>query len=60
MRYYHMIIEPASGWDKSPENRREYISKHQGAAPEGWKCVGVCGYHEEPPKNKNNGGLEHD
>lgn len=52
MKYYHMIIEPLAGWHKNPKNRREYISARQGAAPEGWKCVAVCGYHEEPKKAK--------
>lgn len=50
MRYYHMIIERKTGWDISPEGRREYISTKQGAAPDGWKCVAVCGYHDEPKK----------
>lgn len=52
MKYYHMIIEPISGWDESPNNRREYISTRQGAAPDGWKCIGVCGYHEECKKER--------
>ena len=46
-KYYHMIIEPISGWDKSPNNRKEYISTHQGSAPKGYRCVAVCGYHEK-------------
>jgi hypothetical protein len=46
-KYYHMIIEPINGWDKSPNNRKEYISTRQGSAPVGWKCVAVCGYHEK-------------
>lgn len=41
MRYYHMIIE--QWWTGE---RQEYISKKQGAAPAGWKCIAVCGYHE--------------
>lgn len=48
MKYYHMIIERKIGWDKAPEGRKLYISPHQGSAPDGWKCVGVCGYHEAP------------
>ncbi len=43
MRYYHMIIEPKAGG-----TRKEYISTRQGEAPEGWRCVGVCGYHDKP------------
>lgn len=54
MKYYHMIIERLCGWDISPEGRREYISTKQGAAPDGWRCVAVCGYHEEPRKEKDN------
>lgn len=50
VKYYHMIIEPISGWDESPKNRREYISRRQGAAPDGWKCVGVCAFHEKERK----------
>lgn len=49
MKYYHMIIgrEYAERFgDKS--TRREYISRHQGSAPAGWVCMGVCGYHETP------------
>ena len=44
-KYYHMIIQRPSDW--TGETRREYISRKQGKAPEGWKCVGVCGYHEK-------------
>ena len=43
IKYYHMIIQRRS--DKTGETRREYISKRQGSAPAGWKCVAVCGYH---------------
>ena len=43
MRYYHMIIEPKAGG-----TRKEYISTHQGEAPKGWQCVGVCGCHDKP------------
>jgi hypothetical protein len=46
MRYYHMIIERKIDWEG--KDRREYISKTQGAAPEGWRCVAVCGYHDVP------------
>lgn len=43
-KYYHMIIQRRVDW--TGETRREYISRRQGSAPEGWICVGVCGYHE--------------
>lgn len=46
MKFYHMIIEK----DGKPETRREYIHPRQGSAPAGWKCIGVCGYHETPTK----------
>jgi len=42
MKYYHMIIE--QWWTGE---RKEYISKTQGAAPTGWQCIAVCGYHEK-------------
>ena len=48
MKYYHMIIQPIGQFDDDTSNRKEYISQHQGAAPPGYKCVGVCGYHEKP------------
>ena len=41
-KYYHMIVERL--WTGE---RKEYISKTQGAAPPGWKCIAVCGFHEE-------------
>ena len=44
-KYYHMIIQRPADW--IGETRREYISTRQGAAPQGWICVGVCGYHEK-------------
>ena len=45
-KFYHMIIQRK--WDWTGETRREYISRTQGKAPEGWVCVGVCGFHEVP------------
>lgn len=51
MRVYHMIIGRKGAetiGDKS--TRREYKSARQGAAPDGWICVGVCGFHDEPKK----------
>lgn len=50
MKMYHMIIQRNSDWDG--ETRREYISRHQGTAPEGWQCVAVCGYHEVNNENQ--------
>lgn len=46
MKYYHMIIQRRG--DFGGDSRREYISTTQGAAPVGWVCVGVCGFHEKP------------
>lgn len=48
MKYYHMIIQRPADWEG--KTRREYISTTQGAAPSGWVCVAVCGYHEAPKK----------
>jgi hypothetical protein len=48
MKYYHMIIEKKTTKPNEPKERKEYISTTQGAAPAGWKCIGVCGYHEKP------------
>ena len=47
MKLYHMVIQRGD----DPSTRREYIHQRQGAAPAGWKCVGVCGYHETPKKH---------
>ena len=44
-KYYHMIIQRK--YDRTGETRREYISTRKGTAPQGWICVGVCGYHEK-------------
>lgn len=50
-RFYHMIIaRPAAERIGDTSTRREYIHPKQGKAPEGWVCVGVCGYHDEPTK----------
>lgn len=46
MKYYHMIVQYPG--DRDGSTRREYISTVQGSAPEGYVCVGVCGYHEKP------------
>lgn len=45
IKYYHMIIQRIN--DTTGETRKEYISQRQGYAPSGWKCVGVCGFHEK-------------
>lgn len=45
VKYYHMIIQRISDW--TGETRKEYISRRQGSTPPGWKCVGVCGFHEK-------------
>lgn len=50
IKYYHMIIQHMS--DNTGETRKEYISRKQGSAPPGWKCVGVCGFHEKQNKKK--------
>lgn len=46
MKCYHMIIQRPA--DLDGKTRREYISTQQGSAPAGWRCVAVCGYHDEP------------
>lgn len=46
MKYYHMIVQYPG--DRDGSTRREYISTHQGSAPPGYICVGVCGFHEKP------------
>ena len=46
-KYYHMIIEPIGNWPGETTGRKEYISTIQGAVPDGYKLVGVCGYHEK-------------
>lgn len=51
MKYYHMIIERKTDWEG--KDRREYISTTQGAAPPGWRCVCVCGYHEKVKEKAN-------
>lgn len=44
-KYYHMIIQRID--DTTGSTRKEYISRRQGYAPPGWRCVGVCGFHEK-------------
>ena len=48
MKIYHMIIEKIT--PQGEKSRKEYISPKQGSAPQGWQCVGVCGYHEGSAK----------
>jgi hypothetical protein len=43
-----MIIQRR--YDRAGETRREYISTRQDTAPQGWVCIGVCGYHEKERK----------
>ena len=45
-RYYHMIVQRIADLDGT--THREYIDTKQGAAPPGWRCVAVCGFHDEP------------
>lgn len=46
-KYYHMVVELIGNLPGETTGRREYISTTQGAAPNGYKLVGVCGYHEK-------------
>lgn len=59
-KIYHMIIEKEPPFYNKNQDmsstRREYLSANQGDAPHGWRCVGVCGYHEEPKRKKHTGG----
>lgn len=43
-KIYHMIIQRPGDWEGI--TRKKYLSTRQGSAPEGWKCIAVCGYHE--------------
>lgn len=45
MKIYHMIIQRID--DPTGKTRKEYLSERQGSAPRGWRCVGVCGFHEK-------------
>lgn len=46
-KHYHMIVEPIGNLPGEITGRKEYISTIQGAVPDGYKLVGVCGYHEK-------------
>ncbi len=48
MKYYHMIVGNKCKEEKGDySTRTEYISRRQGAAPAGYICVAVVGYHEK-------------
>ena len=56
MKIYHMIVGRQVAENVGDRStRKEYLSVHQGSAPPGWVCVGVCGYHETPNRNLNSG-----
>lgn len=46
MKIYHMIVQPKSEVGFGNEGIKEYLSRTQGAAPNGYVCICVCGYHE--------------
>lgn len=46
MKIYHMIVQPKSEVRFGYEGIKEYLSRTQGAAPNGYVCICVCGYHE--------------
>lgn len=53
MKIYHMIIgRPVAERMGDKSTRKEYLSRKQGSAPDGWVCVGVCGYHETSKKQE--------
>lgn len=53
MRIYHMIIGRKTAENMGDHStRKEYLSRRQGSAPEGWVCLGVCGYHETPKASR--------
>lgn len=52
MKIYHMIVGRRVAENVGDRSTRKvYMSIHQGSAPAGWVCVGVCGYHETPKRN---------
>lgn len=54
MKIYHMIVGVRSAEERGDTStRKEFLSTHQGAAPIGHICVGVCGYHEEKKRTVN-------
>lgn len=56
-KYYHVIIEKKAHWSVPEkevcQTRQEIICKGKVRCPEGWRIVGVCGYHEEPTETRN-------
>lgn len=46
-RFFRMKIENIRTGEKST-----YISERQGAAPPGWRCIGVLGYYDKPEKSE--------
>lgn len=57
MKYYHVIIEKKHAFwqgekeaEKMKDTRREIICPGRVCCPDGWKIIGVCGYHESPQK----------
>ena len=50
--FYHMVIEPKINLLGDTTERKEYISTRQEAAPTGYRCVAICGFHEKPNKVK--------
>ena len=50
MKIYRMVIEKVNKDKNAPAVRKTYESVQQGAAPAGWRCVGVCGFYEKPKK----------
>ena len=52
MKYYRMIIaRPAAERVGDPSTRKSYVSRRQGAHPDGWITAGVAGYFEKPNRN---------
>lgn len=58
MKIYHMIIEKLPPfWNPAADmtdTRTEYFDTKQGHVPQGWRCVGVCGYHEAVKREDQN------
>lgn len=55
MKYYHMVVGiPGKERMGDTSSKKEYISRKQGDAPEGWVCVGVCGFHENREESCEN------
>lgn len=59
MKYYHVIIEKKHAYwegsekaEKMKDTRQEIICPGKVRCPEGWRIVGVCGYHEKPTDGK--------